>query len=343
MSIWFTFIICGVVILIVGALMTRNADYIADRTGLGKAFVGGILLAGATSMPEMMTEVSAARMGAPNLVVGDALGSNLYNMVLLGVVDLWSRRVSVLANVALAQAFAAALAVLMTVLAGAFILLRLPTQVMGVGLDVLALALVYLVGMKLLRSTERGERITGAAVIEEEVPSQPEESAKSFRQRFGLPIAVASFALCTAVIIAVAPRLAHSAKQIAEMTGLGTTFVGTTLLALATSLPELASSFAAVRMGSYDLAVGNLFGSNAFNMVLLCVGDIFYAKGTLLAAAQPTHALTAMLGSALMMVALMSVVYRGERRQRFVQVDAALLVVLFVAVMFLLYHAGRQQ
>lgn len=348
--VWITFLCCGAMILLVGTVMTRNADVIAERTGLGKAFVGGILLAGATSAPELMTNISAAQLGSADLVVGNVLGSNLCNMALLGVVDLWHRRVSVLANVALAQSFAAALAVLLTVMTGVFIHVRLTASLAGLGLDVLILVVIYVLGMWLLRATEEGGHVTGTPLaVLEEPPAGDAEPAVTpppiprrppvWRQ--ALPRAGASFLVCTLVIVLVAPRLASSADRLAEQTGLGRTFVGTALLSLMTSLPELTASWVAVRMGSYDLAVGNLFGSNAINIALLGVGDFCFAPGNLLSAAQPVHALTAMLASALMMIALMSVVFRGARRPTFVQFDASLMVVCYLAAMAVLYSAGR--
>ena len=104
------------------------------------------------------------------------------------------------------------------------------------------------------RERERERLVEAAAADRDTVLASPG----------GLRRAAIGFAVATLAIVVAAPILAVSAKKIAETTGIGTTFVGTSLVAVATSLPELVASLAAMRLGAFDLAVGNLFGSNAF-------------------------------------------------------------------------------
>jgi Ca2+/Na+ antiporter len=94
--------------------------------------------------------------------------------------------------------------------------------------------------------------------------------------------------------LAAAPLLAWSAGRIAEETGTSATFIGTSLVAITTSLPELVVAIAVVRLGAFDLAVGNLFGSNAFNMAAFLFADLVYRDGGMLDSVSSTHALTAL-------------------------------------------------
>ena len=87
--------------------------------------------------------------------------------------------------------------------------------------------------------------------------------------------AVGGYLLATGIIFGAAPSLARTADELARVTGLGGTFVGTTLVAATTSLPEIVTTTAALRMGAVNLAIGNVFGSNTFNMVILSVADLF--------------------------------------------------------------------
>jgi cation:H+ antiporter len=147
---------------------------------------------------------------------------------------------------------------------------------------------------------------------------------------------VVRFAVSAVVVLAAAPVLAWAAKGVAEVTGLGNTFVGTWLVGLATSLPELAASLAAVRMGAFDLAVGNLFGSNAFNMALLLPVDLAQ-PGALLSAVDPTHALSGLFAVVLMSLGLAAIVYRAKRRFSMLEPDSLLMLVAYGLAMWLLY------
>ena len=138
-------------------------------------------------------------------------------------------------------------------------------------------------------------------------------------------------------IVAAGPFLASAADRIANLTGLGSTFVGTTLVALCTSLPELVAALTAVRMGAFDLAVGNVFGSNAFNMVLFFPLDLIH-PGSLFAAVSQSHVLTALSTIVVTGVAIMGQLYQVEKRIRFIEPDAALVLILIIGSLAGLYY-----
>jgi cation:H+ antiporter len=152
-----------------------------------------------------------------------------------------------------------------------------------------------------------------------------------------LPWAVGGFGLCALVILIAGPFLAEAAGVLAEKTGLGTTFVGTTLVALSTSLPELVATIAALRMGSVDLAVGNVFGSNAFNMILLAPLDVIHS-GSLLAAVSARHTVTCLAVVLATQVAIIGQLYQAESRLKFIEPDAWLIVAIVVGALALVYY-----
>jgi cation:H+ antiporter len=133
-----------------------------------------------------------------------------------------------------------------------------------------------------------------------------------------------------------APLFAWSAKGIAEASGLGHAFMGTWLVGLATSLPELVASLTAVRLGAWDLAVGNLFGSNAFNMSLFFALDAAQ-PGSLFAAADPDHAITALCAVVLMSLGLSAIVYRAKRQHALLEPSSWLMVAAYAATIVVLY------
>lgn len=119
--------------------------------------------------------------------------------------------------------------------------------------------------------------------------------------------------------------------------GAGNTLVGTWLAGLSTALPELVSSLAAARLGAYDLAIGNLFGSNAFNMPLFFALDLAQPGHSVFQALQPHHAISAFFGIMLMSVGLAAIVIRAGRRFSFIEPSSALIVVGYVAALVVLY------
>ncbi|MBP90016.1 MAG: hypothetical protein CMJ64_25465 [Planctomycetaceae bacterium] len=151
-------------------------------------------------------------------------------------------------------------------------------------------------------------------------------------------MAIAGFILAAAVIFVAAPFLADAAGQLAELSGLGGTFIGTTLVALATSLPELVATLTAVRMGAYDLAIGNIFGSNAFNMLLLLPLDLAF-PGALLASVSTTHALTCFAVILITAIVLLGQLYRVEQRTFFIEPDAVLVITLVFGTLWMVYLA----
>jgi cation:H+ antiporter len=194
--------------------------------------------------------------------------------------------------------------------------------------DGLIILLVYVGGVRLIQL--RGQE-SGAAV---DLPVKPGRRPVKLWQ------ALVGFGVAAAVLILVVPYLVSSGAEIARVTGLGTGFVGMLLVALVTSLPELVSALTATRLGAFDLAVGNLFGSNVFNMFAVALVDVFYTHGRFLGAIDPAFALAGLLGLLLTNLALIGNLARLERRFLFVEIDALLLIVVYFAGLWLLYSRG---
>jgi cation:H+ antiporter len=326
---WVIFIASSTVIVAASIKLAQYGDVIAVRTQLGGMFVGALLLAGATSLPELITAISSIQQSVPNLAAGNFFGSNMFNMFLLAVLDIIGRQTRILRRVAFTHALTAALAVSMTGLVVFFILARIGWQIGWIGVDSLIVILVYIGGIRLIQ--QQGQR-SGTSI---EPPAEPgPDSLMSLRQ------ALIRFGGATLVLILIVPQLVSSGTEIAHLTGLGTGFIGLVLVAFVTSLPELVAALAAVRLGAFDLAVGNLFGSNVFNMFALAVVDGFYTQGRFLAGIDPAFALAGLLGLLLTSLGLVGNLARLERRFLFVELDALFLIVVYVGGLFFLYTRG---
>jgi cation:H+ antiporter len=196
----------------------------------------------------------------------------------------------------------------------------------GVGLGSLVILATYGLMLRMIYYAQR-----------QAVASLPVEEPAS-GQGMTLRVAVAGFIISAIAILVTAPILARTAGVLAEISGLGNTFVGTTFVAFSTSLPELVATLAAVRMKAFDLALGNIFGSNAFNMILFVPLDLVNG-GPVFAAVGQTHVLTALAVIAVTSVAVLGQLYSVERRTPLIEPDAWLMIVAIMTTLMLIYHA----
>ncbi|MEW5915759.1 MAG: hypothetical protein AB1762_05115 [Gemmatimonadota bacterium] len=324
------------VVVSAGIVLARNGDVIAARTGLGGAWVGSVLVAAATSLPELATDISAVRMGAADLAAGDLFGSSMANMLILAVITLVPAGSELFKKAALDHVLYAVLAIILTAIAAIFLLLRTPVALLGVGIGSIVLLVTYAIGSRaVFRHTALAKR--ALATAEMSGSENDKESANEKVRALRRPLLM--FLGAGLVVFVAAPVFARSAATIADLTGVGTTFIGTWLVGASTSLPELVTSFAAVRMRAYDLAVGNLFGSNAFNMMVFAVLDPLHTQGPILSQIDPNHALSALTAITLMGIGVAAIVYRTAGRLKLLEPSSALIVIGYFAGLGLLLIA----
>lgn len=324
-------VIAALVIIAAGTFLTRASDRIAELTGLGRLLIGSVLLAGTTSLPELFVDMSSVRKGMPDLAVGDLMGSSLANLLILAIGDLLHRQKNgVFSHHSSAHALSGTMSINMAAITGMGIFLGPALarfELGGLGIGPLAITVSYILGLRLVYYDQQLHAKEGDT-------SAPPGSKNRALARAVFVVAASSLAILIA-----APFLSGSAGALADRTGLGKTFIGSTLVAFTTSLPELVATIAAVRMGAFDLAIGNVFGSNTFNMILLVPLDLLH-RGSLLAAVSKAHVLTCLATVLATSVAVMGQMYRIESRRRFVEPDAWAIIGIAVGTLFLLYHSG---
>jgi cation:H+ antiporter len=329
--IWLQFLICAAVILYSGTRLSEYGDVIAEKTGMGRTWIGVVLMASVTSLPELVTGItSVAVYDLPNIAAGDVLGSCMFNLLLLGMLDLKrdGSPLSVLAHPG--QILSAAFGVLLLGMTAVGILVGGTMPAWGwIGIYSPALLVVYLIAMRLVFSYEQRRIAEFLTEVAEPLQYGGVSSATAYG-RFGLH---------ALVIVAAATYLPHVGEEIAAITGLGKTFVGSIFIALSTSLPEVVVSRAALRIGAVDLAVGNILGSNLFNIGILAIDDIFYAKGPLLGQISSSHTVTAIAAMAMTAIMIIALAYRSPKRVLFFTWDALGIALIFGLATFLLYTA----
>ncbi len=332
MSLWqasLVFIVTAGMLVQAGAALAAYGDQIAERLQLSRLFVGTLLLAFATSLPELVTDVTAAQAGAPDLAVGDLFGSSMANMAILAIIDLLYRG-RVWPTVELGHARVAAVAIALTSLAALSIYAPPAAKVGWVGVTPILIVLLYIAAAAWFRRSPLMERpIVESAGIPIQKSTGWSRHAAGVSTR-GLWI---RFGAAAGVILITAPIMTLSVKAITDATGIAESFMGAALLAVTTSLPELIASLAAIRIGSYDLAVGNLFGSNVANMSVLFFADLAYTEGPILSAVAPTQIVTALGAILLMAIAVAAIVGESETRVRRLEPDAIVLLLAYAGTL----------
>jgi cation:H+ antiporter len=326
---WLVFVLSGLAVAGAGMRLARDGDAIAVGTGLGGLWVGAILVAGATSLPEITTDVSAVIQGNPGLAVGDLFGSNMANMAILAIADLAVFRTRILTRVAINQSMVGVLAICLTAVAAVGVLGGGTFSAAGLSWPTLTIGLGYLAGMRLLHHNRPEPPFRSA-----------EEVTTARRRATPLKRAIIGFLVSALVILIAAPYLARSAATLAVQLGLSQGFVGLLLLALTTSLPEIAVSIESLRAGSYDLTVGNLLGSNCFNMAILVVLDMVDGPGSLLAGGDAVLLIGAMFGILMTGMALLEVLNKSEKRIWILEPGPVFMLLAYGLGLYLAFRAG---
>lgn len=323
------FTACTAVIVYAGSRLSKYGDIIAEKTGLGRLWVGALLLAAVTSLPELVSGVAAVTVfDLPDIAVGGVLGSCMFNLLILSLVDAMTGRKPIYTGVNEGHVISAGFGVLLLGLIAVNIYLGGTFPTVGwICVFSFAYFALYVVAMRVVFLYNK-RRI--AAVVK--------EMAEELRYRdVTAKRAYALYAVNAVVIVLAAAYLPHLGERIAAMTGFGQTFVGSFFIALSTSLPELVVTVAAIRLGAVDLALGNLFGSNLFNIAILAVEDFLYFKGPLLGAASDAHVVTAGAAIAMTAAAIVGLTYRTIKRPFFLAWDSMGILGLYFMGQVILY------
>jgi cation:H+ antiporter len=275
---WLSFLICAIIIIFTGTKLTRYGDIIAEKTGLGRVWIGAALIPLATSLPEITSSSGAAWINAPNLVS---------------------------------------------------MLLKPSFLFVGVGIDSLILIILYFLGIVVIFKYSKKSK-------PDDVLGVPEENYAAY----SLPLTNIKFLIAAIIIIFTAMKLAHVANSLADLTGWGTTFMGTIMLAIVTSLPELVTALAAIRIKAYDLAVGIVLGANILNMTIPFFSDIFYDGPPILSVVSPQHIISALMAIILTSIAIASVVYKPKRAVFSLGIAAWLIFLGYFLGIFLIFKIG---
>ncbi|QDV70085.1 putative calcium/sodium:proton antiporter [Rosistilla carotiformis] len=320
-----------------GTKLSKYVDLFADRTGLGKAFAGVLLLGGATSLPELATTLTASHSGAAELAGTNLLGGVVMQIAVLAVIDalvvrgrpltLFSPQSSLL--------MAGIMLIGLIALASAAVVSGELFAVVGVGFWPVLLFVAYLFSMWVIYRYEGDPRWEPRGEI-----AQPPESAHDLKdahheafRNVSMSRLVASFFAASVVVLVGGFFVASTGEALAEQTGMGQSIVGATLVALATSLPEVSTTYSAVRFGAYSMAAGNILGTNSLEIALFLPAELVYREGPVFDALQPSAAFLGAIGIIATSLYLWGILERRDRTILGMGIDSFAVLVVYLGGM----------
>jgi cation:H+ antiporter len=302
-----------------GTKLSAYLDTIANETGLGHAFVGMLLLGGITSLPEVATVSTASLTGNAPLAINNVLGSASINVVLLAFADALLGR----------RALTSVIGQPNPLLQGTLDILLLTVVVTAIatgdvlifGVGAWATLLVPLYVFALWLSSQYEHRQTWAAHGSRQRQDQRKEGEEAEREQQGdarqeggsLRSAIVKTCIAALVILVAGYVLARSGDAIAAKTGIGSSFIGLVLVGFATSLPEVSAIYAAVKLERYSMILGDIFGTNLFNVVLIFIADLFYSGPPVLSVVGTFEAVATLLAIMLTCIYLVGLLERRDR------------------------------
>ncbi|MDP3392658.1 sodium:calcium antiporter [Sediminibacterium sp.] len=325
------FLVCAAIIIFSGTKLSYYGDKIAELTGLGKAWIGLILMASVTSLPELVTGISSvAIIKSPDLAAGDIFGSCMFNLLILSVLDARIKR-PLFSMVKSSHILTVIFGIMLLTVAGIAIYLtnQIPSILWMSSFTFIIIA-IYLVSVWGIFKYEQADLIRTGEV----------NNTYTTFDKAALKSVIGNYALHALIVICAAIFLPYFGEHIASVSGLGNSFFATLFIAGATSLPELVVSIAALRMGSLDMAVGNLLGSNVFNIFILAIDDVFYREGSLFSAISPSHLTSVLIIIMMSAVVALGLLFKPEKKHFWVfSLDTFIIIVLYILVMMYLFFS----
>jgi cation:H+ antiporter len=325
------FAVAAAIVWYAGSKLSRYADRISDISGLGQAAIGVVLLGSITSLPEIAVAITATLDGEPALSVADVLGSAAINLLILALADAALGRDALTSTpgstgVMLQGLFGIVLFTI--VISAAFVG---DVLVGGIGVSSWALLIGYGLALRILvKNRDRSAWVPKQRYHRPQTPHDPERGS-------GRTLAWRTTAAAVA-ITAAGFSLARSGSALAEQTGLGASFVGGVFLALATSLPEISTVLGAVRLGRYEMAIGGIFGTNLFNVMVIVLVDALHPGDPVLASIGTFAGFGALLAMLLTAVFLIGMVERRDRTVFRMGFDSLAALAVYVAGLFVMYR-----
>lgn len=319
------FIMLAVIIIKAGKKLSICGDKLGDIMGLEKSWIGVVMLASITSLPELITSAASTMIGSPEMAVSNIFGSNLFNIFIIFILDIFFIKKSFSSSIGFKNYLSAFSCILLTMI---FLLGFVFGEITLAGISLISIVifLLYFFIMNLIYKLEH------SGDFEEVEEVNPEDSIVMNEKE-----AKRGFVISGLTVVVVGMGLSQVADRIANTPfmgiNLGESFVGVILLALATSLPELTVSIQAIKMKSYNMAAGNILGSNIFNIAILFIVDILYRDGSLYEKLGDFHIISAIFSLLVLSTLMIGMLFKNKKKKY----DSWIIGGLYILGMYILY------
>lgn len=320
------FLAAGLVIWFAGARLTTGLDAVAAKTKLDHAFVGMLLLGGITSLPEVANTITASSIGKPALAINNLLGSAAINVLLLAVVDAFIGRQAVTSIVAKPSTMMMAATCMIVLIVIAGLITVGDVAVAGVGVGSIAIAVLAVLSFWLSASHDK----RSPWVVDEDGDGQPDTADDDPAPQHGLPRLWVEIAITGALIFAAGYTLSEVGDGLATQLGLTSAVVGFGLIGTATSLPELVTIIAALKLNRPEMAFGQVLGTNFVNLALFPLGDAFYRGEPVINTLGKFETVSALLGATLIGIFMVGLLEHRDRTIFKMGVDSAAVILVFL-------------
>lgn len=329
------FAVCTAVIGVCGTWITGVVDQLADRTGLGEAVSGAVLLGAATSLSGIVVSVTAAHNGLPQMALGNALGGIAVQTTFLVVADIVYRKAN-LEHAAASPANMMQNGLLIALLALILLGPGLPDfTVYGVHPLTPLLFSVYIYGIRII-----GDVHTRPMWFPTQTPETRSDQPEDLDNVPGFRILLPRFLVLMLALGLAGLTMEQAASNIAQQAWISETVVGLLFTATATSLPELVTSIAAVRRGALTLAVGGVIGGNAFDTMLTAASDVAYRQGSIYHVMPEPVVFWTNLTILMSAVLLLGLIRREKRGPGLIGLESVVLLLLYASGVALVLLRG---
>ncbi|PKR77634.1 cation transporter [Halalkalibacillus sediminis] len=306
------FVVSGIVSALAAVQLSKHADTISRLTNIGGVLAGTILLATATSLPELTTTISASLIGNADIAVGNGFGSVLFNIFMLFLLDIYFRNKRLFLNVSHSHIYTGVIGLLLCGVSAVSLALNLSLSFSIIGLTSIAIALIYTFGMWFISKVHK---------------TPEDEDEQHFSENPSVRHSIKYFILYGIVILVFGSALSISGDAISQNTAISASAVGSILVAFATSIPDALGVFTALKLGNVNLAIGAILGSNVFNILVIAIGDIFYFDGNIWGGTSSDLVYVAIAGFILTAL-VMIIIKRDHARNSFTYVLPSLAAII---------------
>ncbi len=332
------FVISAVFVWLAGTRLAIFGDELSERLSLSREFIGLIFLATVTELPEIVTTLTAAQAGNAALVLGNLFGGITMNTAILAVVDFfvvrnaltsWPRKPN--------HALLAVLLIVLLALLFSITFLGDFALVLNIGLGAICLSAAYPIVIAMLRKFDG--KASWAPI---DLPEESEQEVglllrDNHLDKTSTRSLIVQSAAASLIILVAGVALAMTADAIAEASALGSSFIGISLLAAATSLPELSTTLAAARIGAYTMAISNVFGSNLIMLALILPADMAYRDGPILSQADSVAQFSIAVGIMVTAIYVAGILIRRTPSWFGAGLDSWLVMSVYVGMLVSLY------